>query len=108
MGRASAVETRVMLDKELERATQRLRMSSRRPEGLIFIVSRHPGLHVPEASDFLARFRRFLMVFTPRLVAFFCAALAVSGASLLGKDYRLTVAPAPVDRAAQVVVFSLP
>ncbi len=69
--------------------------------------TRRPGLHVLGASDFLARFV-VMMVFTPRLVARFAAALALFTGTLHGKEYRITVAPTSVDRAAQLVTFLLP
>jgi hypothetical protein len=50
----------------------------------------------------------FLMVFPLRISVVCGIWLSGFGALLQGKDYRLTVAPAAVDRAAQVVTFSLP
>ncbi len=47
------------------------------------------------------------MVYTPRLVAVLTGALSCCS-YVPAKDYRVTLAPAPVDRAVQVVSFSFP
>lgn len=47
------------------------------------------------------------MVFTPRMVAAFVG-VWVSAHAVQARDYRVTVASADVDRAAQVIAFKLP
>ena len=47
------------------------------------------------------------MVFTPRMVAALLG-VVVSAHAVHARDYRVTVAPADVERAAQVIAFKLP